>query len=111
VGFALTHFLSKAHHLPKERNHVSRAAELFWAVYHAEIHKLEWAELLEPRVVRHALGCLLARVAGRSTLEYLTPAEMARQREVVLALMLETPITVPNLIEQFIHGIETDAKN
>jgi len=111
VGFALTHFLSKAHHLPKERRRLGRAAELFWAVYHAEIRKLGWAELLEPRVVRHALGCLLARVAGKSTLEYLTPAEMARQREVVLALMLETPITVPNLIEQFIHGIETDAKN
>jgi 5-methylthioribose kinase len=111
VGFALTHFLSKAHHLPKERHRLGRAAELFWAVYREEIRKLEWAEELEPRVVRHALGCLLARVAGKSTLEYLTPAEMARQRDTVLALMLEPPATVPNLIGQFIHGIETYAKN
>jgi hypothetical protein len=40
----------------------------------------------------------------------LTPAEMARQRDTVLALMLDQPTTVPNLIGQFIHGIETYAK-
>jgi len=111
VGFALTHFLSKAHHLPKERRRLARAAELFWAVYSEGISKLEWAEALEPRVVRHTLGCLLARVAGKSALEYLTPSEMARQRDTVLALIQEPPTIVPSLIGQFIHGIETYAKN
>jgi 5-methylthioribose kinase len=111
VGFALTHFLSKANHMPKERHRLGRAAELFWAVYWEEIRKLDWAETLEPRVASHSLGCLLARVAGKSTLEYLTPAERARQRDTVLALMLEPPTAVPDLIEQFIHGIEAHAKN
>ena len=111
VGFALTHFLSKAHHLPKERDQLASAAGLFWQVYSEEIKGLTWAGTLEPRVVRHTLGCLLARVAGKSPLEYLTPAEVARQREIVLTLMRKPPAGVTNLIAEFVHRIEAHAKN
>src|SRR6202021_1215622 len=80
VGFALTHFLSKAHHLPASRPGLADAAELFWHVYREEVEPLNWAATLEPRVIRHTLGCLLARVSGKSPLEYLTPEEAVRQR-------------------------------
>ena len=40
LGFALTHFLSKAHHLPTERYRLACAAELFWQVYREEIAQL-----------------------------------------------------------------------
>jgi len=111
LGFALTHFLSKAHHMPKERARLASAAELFWQVYCEEITGLNWAVALEPRVIRHTLGCLLARVAGKSPLEYLTPEEAARQRDVVLALIGEPPTSVPDLIAEFVHTIETYAQN
>jgi 5-methylthioribose kinase len=109
LGFALTHFLSKAHHLPTERYRLARAAELFWQVYREEIAQLNWAKELEQRVVRHTLGCLLARVAGKSPLEYLSSAEMIRQRNAVLALMREPPASVPKLIAEFIRKIESYA--
>jgi len=54
---------------------------------------------------------LLARVAGKSPLEYLTPEEMVRQRDVVLALIAEPPTSVPDLISEFVHTIETYAHN
>jgi 5-methylthioribose kinase len=111
VGFALTHFLSKAHHLPEARARMAGAAELFWEVYRGEIAELNWAGTLEPRAVRHTLGCLLARVSGKSPLEYLTLREMARQREVVLALMANPPGGVSQLISDFVHNIEIYAKN
>jgi len=111
AGFALTHFLSKAHHLPKERARLASAAALFWQVYCNQISRLNWADALEPRVVRHTLGCLLARVAGKSPLEYLTQEEVARQREVVLALIATPPANVSNLIAEFIHKIEAYAEN
>jgi 5-methylthioribose kinase len=111
VGFALTHFLSKAHHLPKERLRLASAAELFWQVYREEIQRLEWASELEPRVVRHAIACLLARVAGKSPLEYLTPSEVARQRHILLALVAKPPTNVPDLIANFISKIEAYAQN
>jgi hypothetical protein len=84
---------------------------LFWQVYCEEITGLKWAVALEPRVIRHTLGCLLARVAGKSPLEYLTPEEMVRQRDVVLALIAEPPTSVPDLISEFVHTIETYAHN
>jgi 5-methylthioribose kinase len=111
VGFALTHFLSKAHHLPKERAHLVSAAELFWQVYREEITRMNWAAALEPRVVRHTLGCLLARVAGKSPLDYLTPEEVTRQRDIVLALMVKPPTSVPDLIAEFVHKIEAYAQD
>jgi 5-methylthioribose kinase len=109
LGFALTHFLSKAHHMPAERYRLASAAELFWHVYREGIAQLNWAKDLEQRVVSHTLGCLLARVAGKSPLEYLTSAEVPRQRNVVLALMREPPRSVPKLIAEFIYKIESYA--
>jgi 5-methylthioribose kinase len=109
LGFALTHFLSKAHHLRTERYRLGSAAELFWHVYHEEIAQQNWAMELEQRVVRHTLGCLLARVAGKSPLEYLTSAEVTRQRDTVLVLMREPPMGVPKLIGEFMRRIESHA--
>ena len=72
LGFALTHLLSKAHHLPAHRDGVrGRAPFASGSVSAKRSADVPWAEDLEPRAVRHTLGCLLARVAGRSPLEYL----------------------------------------
>jgi 5-methylthioribose kinase len=109
LGFAMTHFLSKAHHLPTERYRLASAAELFWQVYCEEIAQLNWATELEQRVVRHTLGCLLARVAGKSPLEYLSSEEAMLQRVVVLVMMREPPSSVPKLIDEFIGKIESHA--
>ena len=111
VGFALTHFLSKAHHLPQARASFVSAADLFWQVYRKEIAPLNWAGALESRCVRHTLACLLARVAGKSPLEYLTPVEETRQRDVVLALIGDPPTSVSALITDFVARIETYAQN
>jgi 5-methylthioribose kinase len=111
VGFALTHFLSKAHHLPKERVRLGSAAALFWQVYSDQIAVLDWAHAVESRVVRHTLGCLLARVAGKSLLEYLTPREAARQCEVVLRLIADPPSNVDDLVAKFVQKIEAYAEN
>jgi 5-methylthioribose kinase len=111
VGFALTHFLSKAHHMPKQRARLASNTELFWRVYHEEIARLNWGRALETRVVRHTLACLLARVSGKSPLEYLTPAEMGRQRDAVLALIAKPSSSVPDLITEFVHKIEAYAEN
>jgi len=105
VGFALTHFLSKAHHLPNERASLAGAAALFWRTYSTQIASLDWANALESRVVRHTLACLLARGDGKSPLEYLTPREVARQREVVLRLIAHPPAHTNDLIAQFVQGI------
>jgi tRNA A-37 threonylcarbamoyl transferase component Bud32 len=105
LGFSLTHFLSKAHRLSERRGTFADAAVLYWSAYLRTLGSVGWAEELEARAVRHSLGCLLGRVAGRSPLEYLDGAERACQKDAVLALMPEAPTTVPDLVNLFIERL------
>jgi aminoglycoside phosphotransferase (APT) family kinase protein len=112
VGFALCHFLSKAHHLPERRADFIKLADAFWAAY--------VLRFVAPRTLsdasgddymatctRHTLGCLLARVVGRSPLEYLSADERARQREAVVRLIANIPDGGPlALFERFVSEIE-----
>lgn len=102
IGFALTHFLSKAHHLPAQRTAFADAAILFWNSYLEALGEVPWRGDLEACAVRHTLGCLLARVAGRSPLEYLNPDARARQRAAVCALMTSPPPAIPALCGEFL---------
>lgn len=100
IGFSLAHLLSKAHHLPAQRTAFIHAATLYWGMY------THWTEPMraaspgfQQRAVQHTLGCLLARVAGRSRLEYLNAEERERQQEQVLRLMADTPMTIERLLQ------------
>jgi len=101
LGFALAHLLSKAHHLPPQREAFLQAAASFWENYTGAAGELAGRRALEARAVRRTLGCLLARVDGRSPLEYLSETERARQRTIVLRLLLSAPPTLPELFEVF----------
>lgn len=101
IGFSMTHFLSKAHHLPARSREFTAAAGEYWRAYLDDLGAPDWAADLEPRAVRHTLGCLLARVVGRSPLEYLDPGERARQREAVIAFISAPPRRIPDLIRTF----------
>ena len=96
IGFGLTHLLSKAHHLRDHR--FIEAAGRFCDVYGEEVDK---------QAARQTLGCILARVAGRSPLEYLDERERARQRRVVVKLMQDVP-AIPELFERFWQEINAD---
>ena len=105
LGFSLTHLLSKAHHLPERREAFRDAASFYWSLYRDVVTPCDWANSLETRAVRHTLGCLLARVAGRSPLEYLLAEERQVQREVVLGLMANPPETVDELANAFVAAV------
>jgi aminoglycoside phosphotransferase (APT) family kinase protein len=106
IGFALAHFLSKAHHLPAHRAQFAEAAHRFWTTYAAQTH---WPQPMEPRAVRHALGCLLARVRGRSPLEYLDEPHRRRQERIAVQMMRSPPQTVAELAGQFVKHLEDES--
>jgi aminoglycoside phosphotransferase (APT) family kinase protein len=117
IGFGLTHLLSKAHHLPQAlslpdgrgseiRAEFGRAASLFYRSYREALGDVPWADGLEGHFVRHTLGCLLARVAGRSPLEYLEPPARERQRRIVLGLIARPPAGVDDLVGEFLAALE-----
>lgn len=105
VGFALTHLLSKANHLPDCREQFGHAAREFWTSYAQAIPANPLLSGLDTAVVRHTLGCLLARVAGRSQLAYLTPDASVRQQKIVCELMGEVPHSTERMISEFTNRL------
>jgi 5-methylthioribose kinase len=101
VGFSLTHLLSKAHHVMACRRDFMKAAQIYTDRYLEHLGRLEWRDTAESRAVHHTIGCLLARIAGRSPLEYLTPEERVRQRDIALHFMSDPARRLSDLIERF----------
>lgn len=97
LGFSLTHFFGKALHRPPYRERFIEAIGVYWNEYRAAAGPSGAIAGLEARAVRHTLACLLARVDGRSPLEYLEEAERAVQRKVALDLMACPPATINEL--------------
>jgi hypothetical protein len=60
--------------------------------------------------VQNTLGCLLARAAGRSPLEYLDQSERDRQIRIVLKLIANQPNTIPALIETFASELSEETR-
>ena len=105
LGFSLAHLLSKAHHAGSHRQAFISAARIYWETYRESLGDPAWVGDLEAHTVRNTLGCLLARVAGRSPLEYLSRSERERQRDVVLDMMRQTPQCMSDLFVRFIDGL------
>jgi aminoglycoside phosphotransferase (APT) family kinase protein len=103
VGFSLTHLLSKAHYLKNHRQDFSTAALFYWESYIDRLEDVEWKIGLEERTVRHTLACLLARVAGRSPLEYFDVAQRQVQKGIVVQVMKNPPHEVSVLIDTFVE--------
>jgi tRNA A-37 threonylcarbamoyl transferase component Bud32 len=108
IGFSMAHLLSKAHFLAPHRERYTAAARDYWHVYTNGFSSKRSPAEFEHRCVRHMLACLLARVAGKSQLEYLSMPQRERQAVAVLNLIKTMPKTVLHLIEQFNSNIERD---
>lgn len=100
IGFSLTHFLSKAHFLRGNRRSFIKMAGAYWRAYLTDLDAY-LAKQMRTSAVAHCLACLLARVAGRSPLEYLDQRQRSRQKAIVLELMQRDIGTIPELIEGF----------
>jgi 5-methylthioribose kinase len=105
LGFGHTHLLAKALHVPGRRVAFADASKRHWRLYRETIGDAPWAADLEPRAVRATLGCLLARVDGRSPLEYLPADERDIQRRAALALMADPPATYDALADRWLAAI------
>jgi 5-methylthioribose kinase len=106
VGFSLTHLLSKALHCQERRRAFIDAAQHYVTSYLDIVGNSRFDLDFESRACRHTLGCLLARVVGRSPLEYLTLIERHRQRTAVLNLMRRPPTLFAELIDSFAKELD-----
>lgn len=108
IGFALTHLLSKSHVLVDHRKDFIAAARQFWQQYRETVGEALWADdAFSARAARHTLGCLLARVSGRSTLEYMSKSKRRQQRQLVIPMMDAPPETVEGLIDRWKRSLNS----
>lgn len=101
VGFASAHLLSKANHLAAHRDAFLAATASFHQRYLEQLGNVSWKEGFEARAVRHTLGCLIARVVGRSPLEYLNEQEQKRQVRACLDVIDKLPGTLEGMRSGF----------
>ncbi|MCY4540752.1 MAG: aminoglycoside phosphotransferase family protein [Chloroflexi bacterium] len=105
IGFSMTHFLSKAHFLRAHRPRLIAMAAEYWRAYSADLDA-DLAKGMRSAAVAHTLACLLARVAGRSPLEYLDERHRSRQKRIVLELIGRDIGSLPELIDVFLERVE-----
>jgi aminoglycoside phosphotransferase (APT) family kinase protein len=91
VAFCLNHLILKSVHLPESRVALRQAVLAFWGAYVGHVG-WEAPAAVEARVAALAPALMLARVDGKSPVEYLTPAGQAEVRARALAL-LGAPVT------------------
>lgn len=96
VAFCLNHFLLKAAHLPAHAPAVLAAFDAFRQAYFPQVG-WEAAGQLEQRVATLLPGLLLARVDGKSPVEYLGEPQRARVREAAVALLRDPPAHLASL--------------
>lgn len=104
LGFSLTHLLSNAHLLDRRRSDYLGAARSYWNQYRRALTPAaveRFGAGFERRVVEHTMGCLLARVVGRSQLEYLGPEKRERQGSIVARMIEKRPGSADELILEF----------
>ncbi|HEY1501862.1 MAG TPA: aminoglycoside phosphotransferase family protein [Acidobacteriaceae bacterium] len=100
IGFSLTHLLAKAINRRQFASEFADSTRQFVLRYLEGLPNAISVDL-EPRACGHTLACLLARVAGQSTLEYLAKPERERIKLVALQLFERPPTSLLNLVDHF----------
>jgi thiamine kinase-like enzyme len=94
LGFFLTHLVAKAVHARAGCRHYLALAAEFWREYRGVLEStLLAAEIadLKRRMLLNLAGCLLARVDGKSPLEYLADDERRAVRQLGREWLVHPP--------------------
>lgn len=102
-GFFLTHLLAKAVHLPAAGKGLLDGYRVFADAWLKSCGN-RFGDDLERRCVAHHLGCLLARCAGRSPLEYLSDTH----KQTILLGVRRCLNSPPRTLGDFLNQWETD---
>ena len=99
VSFCLNHFILKALHVPSHREDYLGLCDSFWQAYKAEID-FEDITSLERRISHLIPMLLLARVDGKSPVEYLTDTTAVEIRQTALSLINNPTARILQIVDQ-----------
>ncbi len=105
LAFCLNHLILKALHLPECRTRLLASVLDFWAAYSAHVTWEDSADL-EARICALLPALMLARVDGKSPVEYLSAAHRAKLRQVTLPLIAAPKVRLTDLTAALNHDFE-----
>ncbi|MEM6987320.1 MAG: aminoglycoside phosphotransferase family protein [Pseudomonadota bacterium] len=103
-AFCLNHLVLKAVHLQASRAQYLASVCALWGAY--VVHATwENATALEQRVCRLLPALMLARIDGKSPVEYLSDPDRDRVRQLALGLLAHPTDTLSALVKQITEGL------
>lgn len=98
VSFCLNHIILKALHVPQRRDELLAAATAFWSTYSAGV---AWENIgqLEARICSLVPALMLARVDGKSPVEYFSLTEQEVVRKLAVPLIAGPVETLAHLLD------------
>ena len=103
LAFCLNHFLLKTAHLPAHGAGLLASFAGFLDAYWPHV-RWEEAQALESRVATLLPGLTLARVDGKSPVEYLGDAQRVQVRDAAIALLQDPPSSLSQLAGRWAHA-------
>jgi len=97
VAFCLNHFFLKAAHMPQHLEVLMRCVSMMTSAYHEHV---DWEpnSQLEARVASLLPGLALARIDGKSPVEYLDVRARDAVRALAITLLRQPPTTVEEIM-------------
>ncbi len=106
IAFCLNHFILKAVHLEHSRGGLLNSIIRFWRSYQTHVH-WESAAGLERRVCRLLPALMLARVDGKSPVEYLDENEQQIVRIMAVPLIRSPSRSLAAMVETLVRRLAT----
>jgi aminoglycoside phosphotransferase (APT) family kinase protein len=103
VAFCLNHFLLKTAHLPAHGDAFMASYRAFTRAYFAQV-QWEDAGSLQARVATLLPGLTLARIDGKSPVEYLAEATRQQVRDAAVGLLQDPPSSLDQLALRWTRG-------
>ncbi|MGH1419151.1 MAG: phosphotransferase [Hyphomicrobiaceae bacterium] len=109
TSFCINHLILKAVHLPHSRNDLLLAVGRLWASY---VQHVDWEPVgdLETRVCALLPALMLARVDGKSPIEYLGDEERQWVRQIAIALIQAPTRSLSAFVKQIANKLEENQK-
>ncbi|MCR9138006.1 MAG: aminoglycoside phosphotransferase family protein [Alphaproteobacteria bacterium] len=107
VAFCLNHLVLKAAHVPAIRAALLAAIEQFWTAYKPHV-RWEHEDLLEDRVCRLLPALMLARIDGKSPVEYLDDGARMHLRSLSLSLINAPTANLQQFIDHFRSNLRSE---
>lgn len=105
VAFCLNHLVLKAVHLPQSRSFLLRSVGAFWSAYAKNV---DWENInaLEVRICALLPMLMLARVDGKSPVEYLSQVNRQRVRDIAIPMVKSPPGRLRDFVQILASNLE-----